>query len=80
MHGIPKSFQENFGTKNISRFEEIISVVESMNTKYVRKIMSTLNDPDVTPDHLLTNFGITIGEFCTAYVIRNKSKRNKKIM
>ena len=80
MHGVAESFQENIANKNISRFEEIISVVESMNTKYVRKIMSTLNDPDVTPDHLLTNFGITIGEFCTAYVIRNKTKRSKKIM
>ena len=69
-------FYGNLDHKNISRFEEIISIVENLNTRYIRQIMSTMNNPNITPDHLLVNFGITIGEFCTAYVIRNKTKRN----
>ena len=61
--------------KNITRFEEIVNIIENLNTKHVRKIMSQMNNPKITPDHLITNFGITIGEFYTVYVIYNKVKR-----
>ena len=64
--------------KNIERFEKIINIVAKLNTRHIRRIMSTMNNPDITPHHLLVGFGITIGEFCTAYVIRNKTKRITK--
>ena len=64
---------------SMTRIEKIMDMVQHMNTKYIRQIMMMLSKPNITPDHVLTNYGITLGEFCTAYVIRNKTKRAKAL-
>ena len=53
------------------RTELVVKKVKSMTLANIRQIMKLFSNlPDLTPDHLLPQFGITLGEFCVAYVVR----------
>lgn len=56
----------------INRTKQIVNEVQHMKLKHIRQIMSMLHNPTITADHLLPGFGFTIGEFCVAYVVRDK--------
>ena len=53
------------------RTQSVIKKVKGMNLGKIRKIMRIFSkQPSVTPDHLIPEFGITLGEFCVAYVVK----------
>lgn len=57
----------------LKRTEHVVGKVQSMSLANIRKIMRLFkNQPDITPDHLLPEFGITVGEFCVGYVVKDK--------
>lgn len=64
------------GKMTVNRFDMIMDTIRNLKTKHVRKILGMLNrNQGVTPDHFITDINMTVGEFCTAYVLRNKEKR-----
>lgn len=63
---------------HVNRFERVVDTVKQLDTRYVRTIMALLKRDDITPDHLLTQHGFTMGEFCTAYVLGSKKKRKPR--
>ena len=60
---------------HISRLEQVVDAVKRLDTRYVRTIMALLKRSDITPNHLLTQHGFTMGEFCIAYVLASKKRR-----
>lgn len=64
------------GKMTVDRFDMIMDTIRNLKTKHVRKILGILNrNSKITPDHFITDINMTVGEFCTAYVLRNKEKR-----
>ena len=63
------------GKMTVNRFDMIMDTIRNLKTKHVRKILGILNHQAITPDHFITDINMTVGEFCTAYVLRNKEKR-----
>lgn len=62
----------------LNRFDVVMDQVRNIETKYVRKILSLMQvNEQITPHHFIPNINMTVGEFCTAYVIRNKEKRQR---
>ena len=58
-------------TVKYRRTEKVVQQVKSMTLANIRQIMKLFSNlPDLTPDHFLPEFGITLGEFCVAYVVR----------
>ena len=59
---------------NVIRYKRTAHVVETvrgMSLASIRRIMQLFSKhPNLTPDHLLPKFGITLGEFCVAYVVK----------
>ena len=58
-------------TIRLKRTEHVVETVRAMSLKNIRKIMRLFtNNPSLTPNHLLPEFGMTVGEFCVAYVVK----------
>lgn len=57
--------------------ETLQRYVKDMRVKDVRQMFATMrNHRDMmTPDSLFVQYGITVGEFCTAYVVNMSTQR-----
>lgn len=60
----------NADNLKVRRTEQIVDVVKNMQLKHIRKIMALVCKPDITSDHLLLDFGMTLGEFSVAYMLK----------
>ena len=58
----------------VSRLESIFNYISQFRVKYVRNIMSVMRDPTTDVNTFLPHLGITLGEFCIAYVINMRKK------
>lgn len=59
----------------LKRTEQVVGKVQSMSLSSIRKIMRLfVQQPDITPNHLLPEFGMTLGEFCVGYVVKEKQQ------
>ena len=68
-------------TTTSSSFANIMHTVDALRIRDVRNIFAIMRkrSPTITADSFLAKYGITIGEFSTAYVLnQNHYKRNKK--
>ena len=52
------------------RMHQIVRIVKDMNLSSIRRILSLFDATDITCHHFLPHFGMTLGEFCVAYVIK----------
>ena len=60
----------------LKRIEHVVGKVQGMSLSSIRKIMRLfIRQPDITPNHLLPEFGMTLGEFCVGYVVKEKQQQ-----
>ena len=59
----------------LSRMESIFKYITNLRIKNIRVIMSCLRDPKTNEHSFLPLLGITIGEFCCAYVLLMQNRR-----
>ena len=56
----------------LKRTEKVVAKVQNMSLSNIRQIMGLFTKrPELTPDHFLPSHGITVGEFCVAYVVKS---------
>ena len=54
--------------------------VQDLRVKDIRHLFSVMrkNSDTLVPDSLFPRYGITVGEFCTAYVVNMAQRQNDK--
>ena len=57
--------------------EALQSYVKDMRVKDVRQMFAIMRNhrESMTPDSMFVQYGITVGEFCTAYVVNMNTQR-----
>lgn len=55
----------------ICKQQALLQYIDSLTPAQVRKVFAVLNKQDAVEhmDHLLPNIGLTVGEFCTLYML-----------
>ena len=51
------------------KMKSMLQIVSKMRIKHVRTLLQLVRQPDVTCDHFCTQFGMTVGEFVSCYII-----------
>lgn len=54
----------------VELYKVIFQTVQTLRIKYIREILSMMRQPGVHPDTLLPKFGMTMGQFATAYILK----------
>ncbi len=56
--------------EQVDFFTVLFATVEHLRIKYVREILSCMREEDTNPDTFMPEFGFTMGQFSTGYILK----------